>query len=60
MEAQTVARAEVQDFDEIEASEGLVHLDGVIAADDSEEENIAAVPVNLTRLDSGSHGLGSL
>jgi hypothetical protein len=28
VEVQTLARVEIQDFDEIEASEGFVHLDG--------------------------------
>jgi hypothetical protein len=60
MEGQTVSEVVLQDFGEVEASEVFVHPDGMIAADDFQEENLLAVSVNILRLDSGIHDLGDL
>jgi hypothetical protein len=38
---------------------GYMHLDGVVAARNSEEYNVAADPMGLPRLEPGSHGLRS-
>ena len=60
MEGQNVVEVVLQDFGEVEASEVFVHPDGMIAADDSQEENLLAVSVNILRLDSGIHDLRDL
>lgn len=60
MEGQTVAEVVLQDFGEVEASEVFVHPDGTIAADDSQEDDLLAVSVNMLQLDSSIFDLGDL
>lgn len=60
MEGQNIVEVVLQYFGEVEASEVFVHPDGMIAADDSQEENLLVVSVNILRLDSGIHDLRDL